>query len=429
MRLVNLQLRINLQYMGRALCQAKSLSGLLLVSLVLAHSGVEAACTAGHPNANLVETTPDSAFLHHVEGTVTHDLTSLMWDRCPLGMTLDDNSTPTDFADDVCSGSPATYNWQAAFQQVVSQNNSSHLGYDDWRLPNLRELMSIVETCGYNPAFNQFVFPSTILFTAGDFWTATSWIGAPTEAALMVRTNLGSASAMIKTGEIYMRLVRLGKPDDAFDLLAPASDQTITGFTATPSSGEVDGNSVLSATASSALAVTFGSSTSAVCIVADSTVTYLTAGTCTVTADQAGDANYNAAPQISLNITVARADQTIIGLVANPATGVADGTSALSATASSGLAVTFGSSTSAVCIVAGSTVTYLTAGTCTVTADQAGDANYNPAPQVALDINVTEAPPAISYEPIPTLSLWGLVALFMMMLAIGGMIVRRRTRG
>jgi len=42
---------------------------------------------------------------------------------------------------------------------------------------------------------------------------------------------------------------------------------------------------------------------------------------------------------------------------------------------------------------------------------------------------VTEASPVIPYEPIPTLSLWGLVALFLMMLAIGGMIVRRRTRG
>ena len=81
-------------------------------------------------------------------------------------------------------------------------------------------------------------------------------------------------------------------------------------------------------------------------------------------------------------------DQTITGLAADPAAGVVDGTSALSATASSGLAVTFGSSTGAVCTVAGSTVTYLTAGTCTVTANQAGDDDYNAAPQVTTDIAV-----------------------------------------
>jgi len=86
-------------------------------------------------------------------------------------------------------------------------------------------------------------------------------------------------------------------------------------------------------------------------------------------------------------------DQTITGLAADPAAGVVDGSSAsaLSATASSGLAVTFGSSKGAVCTVAGSTVTYLTAGTCTVTANQAGDDDYNAAPQVTTDIAVGKA--------------------------------------
>ena len=212
-----------------------------------------------------------------------------------------------------------------------------------------------------------------------------------------------------------------------------SSPQTITGFTATPSSGIVGGGSTLSATASSGLTVTFGSDTPTVCTVASSTVSYLVEGTCIVTADQAGDASFDPAPQVTLDITVAKADQTITGLAANPATGVVEGSSTLSATASSGLTVSFGSSTTAVCTVAGTTVSYLAAGTCTVTADQAGDANYNPAPQLTLDIDVTDAlpapppPSAIPYVPIPTLSLWGLVAMFLMMLGIGGMIVRRKT--
>ena len=98
-------------------------------------------------------------------------------------------------------------------------------------------------------------------------------------------------------------------------------DQTITGLAADPAAGVVDGTSALSATASSGLAVTFGSSTGAVCTVAGSTVTYLSTGTCTVTANQAGDDDYNAATQVTTNITVAKADQTISAFAANPANG------------------------------------------------------------------------------------------------------------
>jgi len=144
-----------------------------------------------------------------------------------------------------------------------------------------------------------------------------------------------------------------------------------------------------------------------------------------------------------------KADQTITGFTATPSSGAVGGTSTLSVssvasvasvshvaqsgqkrptTKASGIPVTFGSNTLTICTVSGSTVSYLAIGTCTVTADQAGDANYNPAPQVTLDINVTEPPPAIPNVPIPTLSQWGLVAMFMMMLGIGGMVVRRKTR-
>jgi uncharacterized repeat protein (TIGR01451 family) len=42
-----------------------------------------------------------------------------------------------------------------------------------------------------------------------------------------------------------------------------------------------------------------------------------------------------------------------------------------------------------VCTVSGSTVTMQSAGTCSLTADQAGNANYDPAPQVSLDVVIT----------------------------------------
>jgi len=251
---------------------------------------------------------------------------------------------------------------------------------------------------------------------------------------LAVCTVAGSTVTYVTAGTCTVTADQAGDasfnaaPTVTLDITVDKADQTITGLTANPATGVAGGTSALSATASSGLAVTFGSSTPAVCTVAGSTVTYVTAGTCTVTADQAGDADYNAALQVTIDITVAKADQTITGLAADPATGVVGGSSALSATASSGLTVSFGSSTPAVCTVTGATVSYLAAGTCTVIADQAGDAAYSAATQVTLDINTTELPPAIPNVPIPTLSLWGLVAMFLVMLGIGGMVVRRKTR-
>ena len=61
---------------------------------------------------------------------------------------------------------------------------------------------------------------------------------------------------------------------------------------------------------------------------------------------------------------------------------VAGDTGTVSATASSGLSVSYSSNTTGVCTVVGSAVTGVTAGTCVVGADQAGDATYAPAVQV-----------------------------------------------
>ena len=72
----------------------------------------------------------------------------------------------------------------------------------------------------------------------------------------------------------------------------------------------------------------------------------------------------------------------------------------VSAGASSGLAVAFSSLTSAVCSVSGTTVSLLATGTCTVAADQPGDADFNAAPRVSRSFSVgTVASPALRIEP------------------------------
>ena len=78
-------------------------------------------------------------------------------------------------------------------------------------------------------------------------------------------------------------------------------------------------SATLSATASSNLSVTFSSQSASVCTVSGSTVNYLAAGTCAVRASQAGNANYNPAPDADRTITIgAAANTTTLASSANP---------------------------------------------------------------------------------------------------------------
>ncbi len=163
--------------------------------------------------------------------------------------------------------------------------------------------------------------------------------------------------------------------------------QTIT-FSA-PSSPAPNSNVTLTATASSGLAVTYSAANP--CTVTGSTLTVGGAGTsCSVTASQAGNTNYNAATSVLRTVTVAVSgltSQTIIfGSLADQALGSTP--PALSATASSGLAVTFTSNSSSVCTVSGVTIALVSAGSCSITASQAGNPSYYAAPSVTQAFNV-----------------------------------------
>jgi hypothetical protein len=68
----------------------------------------------------------------------------------------------------------------------------------------------------------------------------------------------------------------------------------------------------------------------------------------------------------------------------------------LTATASSGLAVSFSSGTLAVCSVEGATVSFIRAGTCTIDASQAGNASYEAAPQAQQSFAVGTEPTLVS---------------------------------
>lgn len=107
-------------------------------------------------------TAPLGAFTPNPDGTLTDPATGLMWDRCSWGQTWD--------GADACTVSATTHTWQAALEIAVTANAANHRGYNDWRLPNLTEIESLVATEAFEPAINATAFPST---PSAGFWSST----------------------------------------------------------------------------------------------------------------------------------------------------------------------------------------------------------------------------------------------------------------
>ncbi len=166
----------------------------------------------------------------------------------------------------------------------------------------------------------------------------------------------------------------------------------------------------LSASASSGLAVAFSTKSAACSVTTAGTVTLLAVGTCTIAADQAGAANWTAAPQVtqSFAVGVALGSQTITFTSTAPSTASVGGaTYTVTATGGgSGNPVTFtiDAAASAVCSISLAVVSFLAVGTCTINANQAGNGTtWAAAPQVtqSFTVGAVIVPPPVG---LPTLT-------------------------
>ncbi|NBV85545.1 MAG: hypothetical protein EBS01_04625, partial [Verrucomicrobia bacterium] len=213
--------------------------------------------------------------------------------------------------------------------------------------------------------------------------TASSGIPVSYAVVSGPATVLNGTLTLTGAGTVTVRASQSGSAD--FDAASSVeqtftvakSAQTIT-FGASAARTYGDAPFVLGGTASSGLPVSYsvvGGSLFAT--VADNTVTITGVGTVTVRASQGGDANYNPAASVDQSFTVGKAAQTItFGELASKVYG--DAPFVLGGTASSGLPLSYsvvGGSLFAT--VLDNTVTITGAGTVTVRASQAGDANYN----------------------------------------------------
>lgn len=148
----------------------------------------------------------------------------------------------------------------------------------------------------------------------------------------------------------------------------------------------------LSARASSGLPVGYRSLTPGTCSVNASTgvVTAIGLGACSIQLTQSGDERYAPASPLMVQITVTTDPLQTIAFDAAPTLSLG-GTSTVVARATSGLAVSYTSLSTPVCSAdrTSGVVTSLTAGTCTIAADQPGNTYYQPATQATLQIAVT----------------------------------------
>ncbi len=140
---------------------------------------------------------PDGRFADNGDGTVTDKESNLMWMRCSEGQA---------WLRGTCAGPARAAGWAAAQSQAELVNRDGHFFYDDWRLPNLREIATIAERQCTNPRLNLKVFPNT---PAAAYWTSTSRGGDEAESAAFVLSFGGEGFEHRPKDEAhYVRLVR-----------------------------------------------------------------------------------------------------------------------------------------------------------------------------------------------------------------------------
>ncbi len=159
------------------------------------------------------EQPPASNFVDNQDGTVTDKTTGLMWQKCTLGRNWDDTQK-------TCSGFARDLNWRMALSEAESLELA---GYNDWRLPNINELRTLVYYKKGRPYIDTDYFPDTFTWpSSGDYWTSTTLPASDGtgRGAWLVNFNKGSDLALSKSfggmpldpliPEMYAYAVRAG---------------------------------------------------------------------------------------------------------------------------------------------------------------------------------------------------------------------------
>lgn len=179
-----------------------------LIAMILALFGLPSLpALAQICNGNMQATAPDNRYTDNEDGTVTDQRTQLMWKQCSEG-----RSTTVSACD---TGTATSYIWQDALQQAQTINRDGFAGYQDWRVPNINELASLVEFKCYQPSINESLLPvlgagywGPGIFTPGH-WSSTPEVSYRANA-LQVEFEYGGFRRLNKNFILssFVRLVR-----------------------------------------------------------------------------------------------------------------------------------------------------------------------------------------------------------------------------
>jgi hypothetical protein len=261
------------------------------------------------------------------------------------------------------------------------------------------------------PAGLNLLLPQTIAFTnalpsapsvGGSYGVAATGGGSGnpvtfTSLTPAVCTVKGATASLLAVGTCTVAADQAGTPllyQDAAratqEIEVQPAPQMIT-FTTTPPNPAYVGTAyaIGAAGGQSGNGVTFSTLTPAVCSVSANAVSLLAVGMCRVAADQVGNGDYLAAARVTQSILVTKQPQEITFTSTAPSPALLGASHSMHASGGgSGNPVTFASLTPAVCTLSGTTVTYVGVGTCTLAANQAGNASYAAAPQSTQSVAV-----------------------------------------
>ncbi len=140
----------------------------------------------------------EGRFVNNGDGTVTDNCTGLMWQQATADLNGDGIITPGDWL----NPGPDQTDWQGALQCCESLEFADHT---DWRLPNVRELQSIVDYGRWHLTIDP-VFSAELSW----YWSSSSHVGDP-NGAWGVDFHLGIVSGGVAKNEYhYVRAVRGG---------------------------------------------------------------------------------------------------------------------------------------------------------------------------------------------------------------------------
>jgi sugar lactone lactonase YvrE len=188
--------------------------------------------------------------------------------------------------------------------------------------------------------------------------------------------------------------ITVGKASQLVTYTSTAPASPVVGATYSPSAtGGASGNPV-----------TFSidpTTTNSACSINGSTITFNHAGSCVIAANQAGNANYTAAPTVTQQMTVGKGSQLVTFTSTAPSNAKVAGTYNVTASGgASGNPVTFSvdpSTTNSACSINSSTITFNHPGSCVIDGKQAGNANYTAAPTATQQMTVGKGSQLVSF--------------------------------